>query len=392
MKGLQTSLVAPKSSKEKLVLGEHKFVPYFETDILSRFADVTDYANSCFEVIRKYALAYFDGIVEYRQGLNQLRRYLTTDKERTPVLKGVENCGTNGTLLRNSLLQLTGDKTNVNGLNWNTKLPQLLEHDPLLSGLVKSDCLKSILEVILQNGSSMKVNAVQYDVNKQNVGICKSLLSFSDQIPYVDMTYTMAGPGFHGTLDETDSLLSKVSVVKWDQDEVPREIQEVDVMILDNVLSSTARCPIEFLSQIAHVVRENGFVLIQEPTKDLTLPFLLKTLSGTGPPDEGCLRDAASWKSIFQKAGLKLVAEKSDGLLNSMFLCRRTDSTSPEKNIIVFVKADDMDFRWVDDLQRGLRRQAEEGGTVWLYSDNPLNGIYGMMKVLKLEMPKADIR
>ncbi len=396
MKGLQMSLLPLESTKGNVVLGEHKFSPYFETNLLSRFADVSGYAESCFEIVRKSALNYLAQNPEYHAHLDQLRRYLAEDK-KAAVTQGTSlaNNSSSENILESSLLQLFGADTSVGVTEWQEKVPDLLKNDQLLSGLVKSDCLKSILEVILQNGSSTKVNAVQYDMNSQNVGICKSVISFGDLIPYVDINYCLAGPGVQGPVENTDTLLSRVSFINWELNGIntaPSAIREADVLILDNVLSSTSHDPTDFLSKAAQLVQDKGFILIQEPTHNLALPFLMKVLSGRIHDGEGRFCDVASWKNIFQNAGLKLVAEKSDGLLNTLFLCRRIDRDSPMNNIIVSVMADDMDFRWVDDLQRGLRRQAEEGGTVWLYSDNPLNGIYGMMKVFKLEKPKADIR
>merc|ERR1719431_1286267 len=97
------------------------------------------------------------------------------------------------------------------------------------------------------------------------------------------------------------------------------------------------------------------------------------------------------WAEIFNHAGLELISSKSDGLINSLFLCRKAAPAGAHE----FFNIDDAAFGWVESLKVKLRefQGRPAADTFWIRSTlHKDSGIIGMVNCLRQEEGGSHIR
>ena len=99
------------------------------------------------------------------------------------------------------------------------------------------------------------------------------------------------------------------------------------------------------------------------------------------------------WMKAFDEVDLEVVAKKSDGILSSLFLCRKHQSPSIPPR---FISIGDRGMKWVDEIKETLVEEEGKPASeekVWLVADgDQYSGVIGFVNCLKQEPGGNRIR
>jgi fatty acid synthase len=278
--------------------------------------------------------------------------------------------------------------------------------DKLTSFIRCERCFKTCLDVVLENIpfegtniSKKKVNVVEYDA-----GIGQAFRHTIRQLSSqngIFAQYFVTGP--NSLSEEIDNLPHSINItpVNWSLNNsipVPDQLRNSDVVILANALHRQPNL-LAALALLKKLLRDGRFLLVIEPTMNFVIPWAffaltnnLSAMSDIPSRSFGPFCDESTWIKIFSDAGFQVVAQKSDGLLNTAFLCRSiSQSATPSDDS--FINIDGTSFSWLEDVKTIMADEVSSGSSVWIRSDEkPLNGIVGLVNCLRLEPNGSRLR
>ncbi|XP_003464876.2 fatty acid synthase [Cavia porcellus] len=261
----------------------------------------------------------------------------------------------------------------------------LLPEDPLLSGLLNSPALKACLDTALENLPSMKMKVVEVLAGDGHLYSRIPALLTTHPMLQLDYTATDRHPqaleAIQGRLHEHE-----VAQGQWDPaDPAPSSLGAADLLVCNGAVA-TLGDPALALANMTAALKEGGFLLLHTVlrghTLGETLAFLTSELQ-SGPS----LLSQDEWESLFSKAALHLVGQKTSFYGSAIFLCRRP---APQDNPI-FLPVEDTSFQWVDSLKDILAEMSPR--PVWLTALGcPTSGVVGMVNCLRKEPGGHRIR
>uniref|UniRef100_A0A0B7B942 Enoyl reductase (ER) domain-containing protein n=1 Tax=Arion vulgaris TaxID=1028688 RepID=A0A0B7B942_9EUPU len=178
---------------------------------------------------------------------------------------------------------------------------------------------------------------------------------------------------------------------------------QVHLLVLKNVLHKQADVDTSFQT-VSEMVSPNGFILVEEVTKNfplcLALEALVEKLSGEEEKSAkssnvcrvcGCYLTEGSWVEVFSRHNYEVVYRRSDNLLSTIFLLRKkVQSTIPP---IIF-PINELECTWLEDLKTQMKEleKAPEDARLWLVAEQATNGIVGFFNCLRLEAGGEKVR
>ena len=385
------------------------FIPYDEQSLAGR--SVADYAETCvgfaLERMRRLSLSTGeDGPLNLK-----LVRRLVSESSWSPAanetltqyfsspdaaaLKTLENVF--------AVARDDGFAHNVNSVV-SAAWSDIVSTDRLF-GFARSDrCFKTCLDVVLENipagSGDDHINVVECDAGTgQAYPHVVRQLSLH---PGISISYTATDPAPAQSIDAELAHKLGIDVVQWSLGStkpVAGRASGADLVILANVLHrhdsiSTA------LSAAVSLVSDGGFLLIVEATSNFAIPWSffalthdVSNMSDIGSRTCGPFCDEQTWSTLLTNAGLTTVARKSDGLLHTVFLCRKLTSTSLEQAPSRIIDVDDASFCWLEEVKAVMSDEWHESdskhGSVWLRATTADSGVVGMQKCLRRE-PNGD--
>ncbi|ELU07161.1 hypothetical protein CAPTEDRAFT_216526 [Capitella teleta] len=291
---------------------------------------------------------------------------------------------------------LSNDDTNVkNIVNILEERKEELTNDKILRLSQSERMLKTLLDIVQENchRGPENLKIVEYGTT----GLFNRVIPFMSTHPQLKVDYTVTGP-------HIDQLYRKhlqsveVKYVAWNLHQpLTNVLRNVDVVIFDGSLNSQADL-CEALRIIKGLLRPDGFILIIEPTCHFSIPLVLSGLAAdfTQMTDLRMRSDSPfcndeTWKRVFDDANLQVIAEKSDQVLHTLYLCRPAREVPLQKTLI---DVDDIGFQWVEEVKVAMAEtEVEEGQMIWLQSERcSLSGIVGMVNSLRKEDGGIRIR
>jgi len=417
--------VAPRRNQVQSAptLEHYTFTPYFESNLASApDHNLVDYADTCHTFVYNHLKKLFNGS-EVQNGVKNigLLKNLIADTKSSEIHPSrVQTTGSpenNATLrLLQNIYEVKHDENfskNINNLLESAKSE--LQRDPVL-GFFRTERggLKSCLDIVLENCISdkqSKLKVMEYTGSLAQI-YDTAVGQFQSQ-PGLQLDYTVTGPGVEESLDQ--ELLARIGAesVSWDVNgtgSVPAKIAQVDLVIAAGVLHRCAKIS-DALASLQALLRDGGFLLVVEPTKNLLLSWSLFALTHdlsyisdlehrSAPP----FNSESMWTKELVAAGLQVVAQKSDGVCHTAFLCRRKPSTvgadkhsmSPPQVIDI----SETDLSWVEEVKTSMTTETVGGSdadqsVLWLRSDvlhSAHSGIVGMVNCLRREPSGHRIR
>ena len=402
--GLHATVVPRHQQQTAPVLEKFQFVPYNENNVLSDQDDLVKYLRLCKACIRHGLAQLLDnGFIENLPNVDLFKRQLAKMKADDVVdidstietLASDPKCAL-ATTLRQIFSQEKNDLFVENIRNMLVSSHSKLAADKLLCSATTDCMLKTCLDVVLENCSSTKLKVMEYSA--ANSRMYQPAITQLETQPGIQVDYT-AVDGNIKNLD-TDHMESfNVKPVEWKIGGSPSEhLGNADVTIACNVLHKEADL-VMAISSLMALVKDGCFLLVLEPTTDFIVPLMLDALTNELSISDADRRtcgpfcDAQTWMNLLKSAGLEVIAQKSDGLINTLFLCRKctTNATTQQQTTINVSSAN---FEWVEEVKTALVSVDDRpvGHNVWLKADRSCNGIIGMVNCLRLEHGGDKVR
>ena len=401
--------VAPRRQREQRspILQSCHFFPYDERSLASSQlgASVLEYAETCagfvLEGMRRLLSSDIkDGLCNLepmRRLLDETRWTSAVDEKLTEYLSSPD-CVALKTLEQIFAVPhddaLAQNVSSVVSTSW----ANVASSDRLL-GLARSDrffktCLDVVLENISWESGDDCIKVVECDAGTGQAyqhAMRQVLLS-----PGVSVSYTATDPVPSQSIDAELAQQLGIDTVEWSLEgtkPVPGLASGADLVILANVLHRHDSIS-QALSAASSLVRDKGFLLIVEPTSNFAIPWSFFALthdvtemSDIGSRTCGPFCDERTWTALLTDAGLTPVAQKSDGVLHTVFLWRKLPSTSLEQ-VPEVIDVDDPSFGWLEEVKAvmaGKQDGPNANCSVWLRARKAGSGLVGMLKCLRRE-------
>ena len=263
-------------------------------------------------------------------------------------------------------------------------------------------CFKTGFDVVLDNvpieSGLHHINIVECEAGTGQAYL--PLMHMLSLYRRISVSYTAADPAPMQSIDAELAKKLGIETVEWSLEAtkpIPGLASAADLVILANVLHRRDNIS-RALSSASSLVRDNGFLLIVEATSNFAIPwsFFALTHDVTHMSDIssrtcGPYCDESTWATMLTNAGLTLVAQKSDGFLHTVFLCRKLSSTSLEQ-VPRIIDVDYESFDWLEEVKSVMMQERNEPGancSVWLRAKKADSGLVGMMNCLRRE-PNGD--
>ena len=280
--------------------------------------------------------------------------------------------------------------------------PDIVSSDRLFSFARCDRCVKTCLDIVLENtppegaGGHIKVVECDAGTGRAYQHVMRQLSSQ----PGISVNYTAIDPAPAQTIDAELAQRFGINVVEWSLEStksVPDRASGADLVILANILHRHDDISVA-LSAAASLASDNGFLLIVEPTSNFAIPwsFFALTHDVTEMSDLssrtcGPYCNEQAWTTLLTSVGLMPVAQKSDGVLHTVFLCRKLSSVSPLQAPKI-IDVDDASFSWLEEVKAVMaeeRNESDGNCSVWLKATVADSGLVGMLNCLRRE-PNGD--
>jgi len=410
--GLQTAVALRRPRPERPpTLGSFCFIPYDEQSLALSLLDdgtsVLEYAETCAGFALEHMHRLLSSGVENDVHNLELIRRLVGDARCTPTAseKFMQYLNSPDSAALKTLEKIfsvaydDGFTQNVNSVvsaSW----ADIVSSDRLFAFARSDRCFQTCLDVVLENVSTGSRNDF-INVLECDAGTGRAYSHVKRQLSSnlsITVNYTATDPAPAQSIDGELAQTLGIDVVEWSLEStkpVADRVSGSDLVILANVLHrhdsiSTA------LSAAVSLVSDGGFLLIVEATSNFAIPWSffalthdVTNMSDIGSRTCGPFCDLQTWTTLLTNAGLTTVARKSDGLLHTVFLCRKLSSTSLEHVPSRIIDVDDTSFCWLEEVKAVMTEEWNESDanhhSVWLRASTADSGVVGMMKCLLRE-------
>ncbi len=390
-------------------LEEYRFVPYYQEGVLAGDANLQEYNEACLSLKHDLGTSTKSHLCEgniCREDGKDGSKALCRCSAQINAQDMEKLAKDDKAKLLQMLLELwnSGRNSSLNQLTKDAESRMAdLKQDKLLGGLAESHVLKVLLDVVLENTASpTKLKIIEYmTMSQASPALCEKILAAMATQPLLRVEYIVTGPGVQN-LDQTELDSLGVAMVTWDTDSdraLPNQLADVDVVILNGVLSDCSDHN-KLLVSLREATHDGGFLLALEPTTNLSIPHFIRKLNEKTPTNtadfeelssDNPYRDVCYWQTLLNSLCGPIVAQMSDGILNTGFLCRSKPRPTTEQPQPRIIDVSSLDFSWVEDLKAAMGDPALS--RVWLTVDsNPVSGIIGMVNCLRLEPGGDKIR
>ena len=270
-----------------------------------------------------------------------------------------------------------------------------LRSDILLSNLQQTEFLKPCLDIVCSNVSVKNVRALEIG----KIGLskkCKYLLP-----PFLSMTNCVATRDAD-VIEQLSDTAPDVEIIDWSPaNGKSKSMTQFNLVCADNVLRKQENLKTA-LQGVADILSDGGFLLIQEVTSDFKMATLLDAMNSADNKaathsvdarSQGFYCDTVKWRKLFSESGFELICEVKDAMLMSLFLLRKRNANSVEKQTFLELMKGET-FDWLSELKVKVEdvSRRPKGENLWLVSDDSSSGILGMVNCLRNEPGGEKLR
>uniref|UniRef100_A0A0N4ZB91 Fatty acid synthase n=1 Tax=Parastrongyloides trichosuri TaxID=131310 RepID=A0A0N4ZB91_PARTI len=264
---------------------------------------------------------------------------------------------------------------------------KIFDNDKLWgAAFIHDRILKSVQDIVIENSAGHKNRCIVVDMNSTD--ILKYCIAAVNSHPLLELEWTVGGNNVN-ELDENTltQLGAKKQNINFDSPDCKiGDVKNFDYMVLDRVLNQKED-PLQYIDKCCEILRDDGFIIINEYTHDFEFVAAIEALSGrqfstevTNERKYGAFYNHSQLLKLFEKANLSVACYQSDpSILTTMYAVRKIPKIPRDP---VFVNVDDVkDFEWVEDLKGKIEERLNEpdSKTIWLVSDKVRNnGVIGM--------------
>ena len=264
-------------------------------------------------------------------------------------------------------------------------------HDRLVQNLMQPEVLKPCLDIVIENSSSHTLKVVEMEGSEN--GVYRHALPLLLSHPMMKVNYVVADSS-EICASGDDSEKYQIMQEKWDginMKEFAKNHQSANLVIAKQFLHKQSNLE-ESIFDIASMVGEGGFLLVEEVTQNFGLMAAVEPSGIDVDSSVFCYHDAAKLKDIFEKSGLEIVYERSD-LFSAIFLLRKKNGGVLDSQTVLHVE--DLNCSWVEELKQQLKaiQSRPKGDNLWIVATSAsVSGLVGLVNCLRREEGGDRIR
>ncbi len=405
VEGAKFTVIPPHKDRTISALKSYDFTPYFESNIFNEKANdetrnyiklTTQYIfNNAQRVIKELKLdskPLPPHILQLEQQIKELQ-YTEIDKSKLEYylnhprgisLRLAQHLYSNPEILRDEPLSAI--------LSFN-EYRSLYNNDLAGSYLFSEGYLEELHFVFLENIPHKKPLKV-CEIGAGTGGITSHLLPL---IQSTEDTYfiTDISSGFFKPLEDEFKQYSAITRFEiWDIDlQAPANVgEDLDLIVASNAIHAADNI-LNSLQHIYHALNDDGFFLLHETThggaQNACMWGFIDELWDYNDPDVrsyGALVTHKTWQQLLKQAGFEIVSIKDDGILLTLYLCRKKRSNAHKS-----IQYNDYTAEFRKQIQHSLTAQEEVNNQrIWVSGDGITTpGLPGMMNCLRKEETKS---
>ncbi|XP_050392804.2 fatty acid synthase [Patella vulgata] len=380
--GLHATVAPKRQQQNSPTIEEYKFIPNIENLQLEHSNELQNYAKYCINMASHNLKKICDSVIHNKDTLKiaTANAHNGADSKTDPNYSKEPSCGLAQVLQKIFTTSLSSNfSENVNNILHAFK-PELAA-DQLLFFLTQPRALKPCLDIVLENLTTRKIKVVEINATKSPLH--DRIVPQLNTQPLLQIDYTTA----ETEQVDTSELESKgVNSVSFDF--TKNSVNGMHLAVVNNVLHQQLNI-CEALEAVSACVVDNGFILVKEVTQNFPLALSIDALYKTLPTVTdsrtcGLYLNESSWIREFEKQNLKVVCQKTDGFMSTLFLLRKKSNLSEEQ---IILNVDDLECNWAEHLIKNMAdiQTKADGENLWLYSANKKNGLVGLANCLRQE-------
>ncbi|XP_060080138.1 fatty acid synthase-like [Ylistrum balloti] len=273
--------------------------------------------------------------------------------------------------------------------------------DVMVENLSAASTLKPCLDIVVENVLSSVLKVVELTGTGRH-HMSEDVLSLLSTQPVIHVDYTMCSKA----LEKSDELLNRkdqVSHVEWNAETcAPESLKNTHLVIARNFLHKHTNIP-ETIKNMSNLLKENGFLMIQETTLNFLPAFAMEYLGQhhsevlSKSPLRKCVYylDENQWETLFREEGFEVVFKRTDNFQSTLFLLRKCAVNFEETKSQEILNLEGTSCDWVEKLKTKVSEYQEQpkGNNLWLtVNDTRCSGILGLVNCLRQEPGGERIR
>ena len=344
-----TPVLRTATQKENLQLEKQVFVPYMQYDLQKNNYNLLLYADKC----KTLASEVLKNDIILNQNQYQKETIIKTNNTAT-FNTGDESVSA---LFEETLLILN------NGINFAPLGAKMgVVSDILITNLVDHPSFRHCLDTVVENTPTLNVKLCEF-TNNDISNLYGKMLFEAKKCTNIDINMTLLTRNSQSPV--TADMYPEIKIHNFETNDLPVSIGEKMDMVLSGYTICNERNVETCLRSLSALVRDNGFVGLYVPTLNHSIIRALSSIWRLLGVIQGDLvmMNQAEWETAIRNTGLELVSMKSDGVLNTFFLCRKLSNTSPNSSVVIPVD-DTKHYSWVTTLQEAIEKR--EYHDIWL--------------------------
>ncbi|GFS84466.1 fatty acid synthase, partial [Nephila pilipes] len=367
------------------LLEEYRFVPYIETNILSKQQEecLIKYIDVCSSVAK-----------------NTLELLGKNGDEISSILK--KSKFSDETLIKNYIESHTDDHVllmslcdimdSATGNDFPRKVANHINNylferdlDLLSQTLLQENPLRGLMEVVLESTVSRNLKIVE--VSESSLPLCSKISEIvkAGQCTITNYAIAHCKPNL---LDKSRLPSGNITISKWDPG-TSLSFEDIDLFV-----TKYLNCPKqEYARTLANAlatIKDGGFVIALQRTRFVPAEMFF---SAVGNMIES-VHSESDLEQIFKELKLRVICKKSDSLTSTLYLLRKIPVKSYDDIVIPIVEG--RYEKWVPELRENIIEityQPNDRKRIWLVSEGiDFSGIIGLVNCLRLEPCGSSIR
>ncbi|XP_071965803.1 fatty acid synthase-like [Antedon mediterranea] len=403
IRGLHATVTSRRQQQQALpTLEDVTFVPYYESKLMKDNQKVHDYQTFCHRYVGHVLQTLSEKFQTSNDGFpyTSMMKRVVEDKTSLFLQEDVDlyiddpECGFVRIVKDILALPVSGDfEKHVYSII--DKHSEVLSKDKMLKGLLKSRHLKNCLDVVLENVNVRNMKIVEVGARKGR--LFSRVVPLLCSHPAVEVDILVTDPNLEN-FESLQTALESVDAtqVEWNtSDQAPSSLNKAHLVVVDGLARTAPDIPTT-LANIREIIQDDGFLLLHEVTANFHAGFSFDGfIDGLIPKDKiprelGIYLNGAQWMTVIKEAGFEVVSRKSDGMLCTMYLCKKVGCSVSKSLDIVNITSSNLE--WVNELKSKVNEENNED-RLWLVSDQEYDaGVVGMVNCIRQEPGGQRIR
>ncbi|XP_050030055.2 fatty acid synthase-like [Dermacentor andersoni] len=387
IEGLKVSSVERRPVQEVPVLEQYCFVPYLDNKAtrIEREHFVQEYVDVCCGITQCILQSCEENISFH----SMMKGYHKVSEELLNLY--IENAASNHGLVQ-LLLNIQKECNGATSLASTVKLALLaskkaLEEDFLNTSLLGEDPLRYLLDVVLENTSSLKLHVLELAATGSVTLMAPrvfALLSMYDG--RLKTVYSIAHPSPDSLAP--DQVPEGTEVVGAQPSTSGGKFLQADLVIASCGTTTASIDLVTLVEEVLSQCKEHGFVLISHRTALTAAEALLSRVSGVS--FQVYAEDLTI--AVFRAGGFRLVGLKSNNVSTLLLFRKVTMPIDITKHAVI--RLQNVRFGWVETLKEKLLEYVSKSSVekIWLLAEEATSGILGLTNCLRQETGERLIR